>query len=375
MEPRLLDGKEPDMIKSYIKIVKLKLAEWLKALIAKETSEFIKREYSPETDAEGLYILSGSLILFKMFNQQIDVVSSSSRGSLLTDVVTECIATLEEYQRYWITLLDAEFKKFEDKAKGLVQGLPEFIMALANDCYRSTEFCENALTKLEGASDEPYTSQLKIQIDTVSDGFLKVAKRAYTILIEITLLDCKPAFIQMHCPQWYEQDVMRMIVGTLEDYCKDFQTHLTSHLFTKLVNDLIDLFAVKYLECMRNKQAKFKIGAAERMRGDQKRVQDYFSTLKNGKRVIQSLDVVDKVITFVEANPRLVFVEFYNLWKNYMDVPYLYVEELVLKREDLDKAQGKELLESIKEKMKEDPPRDYVPVVTVFAKVYMGKMK
>lgn len=311
-----------------------------------------------------------------MFNQQIDVVASSSRGSLLTDVVSECISTFGEYQKFYSDLLDAEYKKFETKPADSKPGLPEYVMALANDCYRSTEFSENAITKLEAASDEPYTAQMTVKINAVSDGFLKLAKKAYTILIDISLHDCKPAFIQMHCPQWYEQDVMRLIVGTLEDYCHDYQEHLTGHLFTKLVNDLLDKFVIAYLESMRNKQAKFKMPtAAERMRDDLKRVIDYFSTLKAPKRVVQSLDAMDKVITFVEANPRLAFVEFYNLWKNFQDIPYLYIEELVNRRDDLEKSQSKELLESAKEKIKEEPKDGVAPIPTVFSKIYMGKMK
>lgn len=376
LEPKLLDGKESELIKQYIKTVKIKLSEWLKALVEKETSEFIRREFCPDTDAEGLYILSGSIIIFKMFNQQIDVVSSSSKGSLLNDVVSECISMFEEYQKFWSDLLDEEFKKFQTKPTESEAGLPEFIIALANDCYRSTEFSENAIAKLEASSDEPYTQQMTLKINSVSDGFLKLSKKAYTLLIDIILHDCRPAFIQMHCPQWYEQDIMRLIVGTLEDYSRDYQQHLTGHLFTKLVTDLIDKFVILYLESMRNKQAKFKMpNAAERMRDDLKKCTDFFSTIKTAKRVITSFDAIEKVIIFVEANPRLAFVEFYNLWKNFQDIPYLYIEELVNRRDDLEKGESKELLESAREKIKEGTKDGIAPNATVFSKVFMGKMK
>jgi hypothetical protein len=53
----------------------------------------------------------------------------------------------------------------------------------------------------------------------------------------------------------------------------------------------------------------------------------------------------------------------------------LFIEELVWKRDDLEKAQAKELLESAKDKIKEDPKDGVAPVATVFAKVYMGKIK
>jgi exocyst complex component 3 len=146
LEPRLLDGREDELMIDYVKLVKSKLGEWLKNLNNSEIKEFVSREYPPDTDSSGLYMLSGSVIVFQMFNQQLDVVSTSSRGALLRDVVFECIDAISEFQENWIAALDSELKKFlvrpKPPAKDLEEGLPEYVMALANDCYRSTEFSE-----------------------------------------------------------------------------------------------------------------------------------------------------------------------------------------------------------------------------------------
>lgn len=80
--------------------------------------------------------------MFQMFNQQLDVVSASSRGALLRDVVFECVDAIAEFQNNWLKVLDSEFAKFEKESKDLEEGFPEYVMALANDCYRSTEFSD-----------------------------------------------------------------------------------------------------------------------------------------------------------------------------------------------------------------------------------------
>ena len=367
LEPRLLDGKQADMITQYIKIVRTKLMEWIKTLLDRETKEFLEREFAPETDADGFYVMSGSVIMFQMFNQQLDVVSTSSRGPLLVSVIRECLARVDEYLKHWGEAIESEYKKFESKGGDIAQGLPEYIIALANDCYRSTEFSETLVEKLETIADEPYKSEMEELIRSYIDGFLKLAKRAYTTLIDIAILDCKPATSQMYLQGWYDQDLMRLIIGTLEDYCADFQQFLTSHLFSKLMTDLIDRFALVYLECLKNKGGKFKMPMAkERMRADFNMAIEFFSQHKTEKRVRQSLDVIDKTQTFIEANARLALVEFYNLWKSYPDIPYTFIEDLIWKRDDLEKASAKEILASVKDKMKEETKE---PPPTIFSKM------
>lgn len=160
LEPRLLDGREEELMVDYVKLVKAKLSEWLTNLNDSESKEFLKREYPPDTDSNGyhlfldssyicsLYILSGSVIVFQMFNQQLDVVATSSRGALVKEVVFECVDAIANFQSNWVALLDSEFKKFQKESKDLAQGLPEYVMALANDCYRSDEFSNAMCTRV-----------------------------------------------------------------------------------------------------------------------------------------------------------------------------------------------------------------------------------
>ena len=74
LEPKLLDGKEESLIGEYLKIVRSKLSEWLANILKSETIEFINRRGPPDENSEGHYQLTGSVIVFQMFNQQLDVV-------------------------------------------------------------------------------------------------------------------------------------------------------------------------------------------------------------------------------------------------------------------------------------------------------------
>jgi len=356
LEPRLLDGREEDLMTAYVKLVKGKLNEWLTNLLDSETKEFLKREYPPDGDATGIYMLSGSVIVFQMFNQQLDVVSTSSRGPLLRDVVYECVTTLSHFQNNWIKVLESEFKKFEEKAKDLAEGLPEYVMALANDCYRSTEFSETMCRRLETLVDDPWRTQAIEKVKEGSDGFMRVAKRAYLMLIDFSLADSKRALVMLHCSQWYEQDLMRMVIGTYEDYCADYQSHLSDYLYSKLTSDLLDKFVLAYIETFRNKGAKYKMPyAREKMKLDLACAVEFFSKQKTPKRVKAILgDVLEKIISFIEASFETAFIDFFTLWKAYPDVPLSFIEDLLSKRDDFSKSQVKEIMESCNDKVRDD---------------------
>jgi exocyst complex component 3 len=242
LEPRLLGGREEELVNGYISLVRSKLSEWLSNILNNETVHFLSRSGPPEVDGNGQYLLAGSVIVFKMFNQQIDVAITSSRGQLLYDVVLVCIDVLEEYQNAWIKLLDMEHQKFIDKSNELSDGLPEYVMALANDAMRSTEFSENIRDRLLGLAQDSFKDPLSNKIKGLLDGFMKVAKKSYQILIEIVLADTKPAFNFLNTsPQWYDQEIMKFVIGTFEDYEEDFKKHLNEYLYNKLMVLLLGL--------------------------------------------------------------------------------------------------------------------------------------
>lgn len=156
LEPKLLDGREEEYMSSYVTLARGKLTEWLKNILHSETADFLERKVPPEMDTSGQFLLTGSVIAFQMFNQQLDVVASSSRGHLLSEIVRECCVVMNEFQSAWIKIIDLEYNKFTQKSNDLNEGLVEYLIALANDCMRSTEFSDTISTRLESMSDGQY---------------------------------------------------------------------------------------------------------------------------------------------------------------------------------------------------------------------------
>lgn len=243
-------------------------------------------------------------------------------------------------------------------------------MALANDCYRSTEFSETMITRLETVLDLPWLTTAIEKVRESSNGFLKVAKIAYGNLIEFPISDTKRALVLMYCPQWYDQELMRMIIGTFEDYLTDYQLHLSEYLFTKLTSDCLDKFAVVYIECFTNKAGKFKMPLAlDKMKCDLEMATTFFTKFKPAKKVKSVFDPIEKIIAFLEASPDLAFLDFYTLWKSYPDVSLTFIEDILLKRDDVTKVQAKEIMEACTLKVKDDVRIGEI-TPTVFSKLH-----
>jgi hypothetical protein len=156
LEPKLLDGKEDEYMASYVTLARGKLTEWLKNILSNETTDFLDRKVPPEMDTSGQYLLTGSIIAFQMFNQQLDVVATTSKGQLLSEIVKECCVVMIEFQNAWIKIIDLEFNKFIQKSNDLNEGLVEYLIALANDCMRSTEFSDTISKRLDTMSDSQF---------------------------------------------------------------------------------------------------------------------------------------------------------------------------------------------------------------------------
>jgi exocyst complex component 3 len=239
-----------------------------------------------------------------------------------------------------------------EKPEEVTGGLVEYCVALANDQVKSANFCEALLARLEPLVSEKYRVPINDRLNDAIDGYLDVAKKCMQTLIDMIFNDLKPATKNLFHPPWYD-GIMRQIVETMKDYMADYQSYLNSALLDLLTEDLIDAFIVTYLNALAN-APKLKIpAAAQRFKEDVSEVFEFFTTLSAAKDIESRFEVLELVLSMLEASKDIAFLSVWNFVK--VHGPNIaFVESLMRTRGDFDRSAANEVMESVKRKVKEE---------------------
>ncbi|CAG8551125.1 12287_t:CDS:1 [Ambispora leptoticha] len=368
LEPPLLNGEEQGLIDDYLKLIRRKLEEWMNNLMDGETKDFTERSKPPEMDGDKLYGLSGAVIMFQMVNQQIDVAAESGQAKILADVVKECSEVMIATQQQWMQLLKAEFKRQIDKKEEAPGGFVEYVIALANDQIRCANFTDDVVTRLEPLLSEKYRNQINDNLNEAANGFLAVARACTQTLLDQVFHDLKQPFGQLYTSYWYQEDPMALIIETIKDYTRDFQNNLQNYLLDKLMTDTLSRFMIAWIEALRNKGAKFKMPEClDRITNDVRTAFGFFRDHISQQDLENTFDVYERIHSLLASSRKTIFLEYYNMKKAYGDVPVSLIEDILSKRDDLEKSQFKEIIENIKTKQKEAP--EYTGEPTIFSKI------
>ncbi|CAH7678698.1 exocyst complex component Sec6-domain-containing protein [Phakopsora pachyrhizi] len=345
LEPPLLDDNTQTLVDEYLKLITKKMEEWTQNLMRGETKLFIQRAEPPEEDADQMYTMQGSSIMFQMVNAQVDFAIDSGQGGVLARVVEESAKVMIKTQNEWLDLLKEEFKKQMSKSD-IQGGLVEYTISLAND----------QLNKLEGLVSEKYREMINEKLSLAMDGYLEVAKRCVQVLIEAVFNDVKPAVKMLFGSGWYSNggnDPMVLIVETIKDYLVDYQAHLSPNLFELLVDDIIDSFLIAYLNGLK-KASKIKIpDAIDQMRSDVKLSYTFFVGYKKPVELKAHFKVLEHVVSMLSASRTMFFLDWHSFAKEYGPQVVNFTEKLLKAREDFDKTAVNEIMESVKKKKDE----------------------
>ncbi|KAI9249758.1 exocyst complex component Sec6-domain-containing protein [Phascolomyces articulosus] len=369
LEPQLLDGQEQSLVDEYLKLVRSKLVEWTSNLMSAESRDFVQRHQPPEMTSDGQYGMTGAVDMFQIINQQIDVAADANQGKLLYLVVNECHKVMKDSQSFWRKLLASETRKQLDEPEQAPEGFVEYVMAMSNDQIKCADFAEEILNRIIPQVEGKYKAQVQDKLNMAVDGYMQIAASGREALLEVTFNDVKPVFHELFTPRWYEQPLIPSVIETLKDYCQDFATHLNEFLFNKLMNDTLERFIMLYLEAMRRKGAKFHMEVCpDNIQKDIRLSFNFFAKYKSMDELEERFDVIDKVHTLLNSNRRMIFVDYYSLRQAYPDVPLAFVEDILSKRDDLDKAALKDIVEGIKAKAREYEPNANTPP-TIFSRI------
>lgn len=368
LQPPLLDGKSQDLIEDYVKLIVAKLDEWTVNLMQQETSKFQWRTKEPEQFDDGQLGMEGVVDFFQLVNQQCDLALDSNQGAVLARVVTESAKVMRRTQQEWLKVVAEEARyQVEKKPEEVPGGLVEYVIALANDQLKSADYAEALSTRLEPLVSAKYKAAISASINGAIDGYLDVAKRCTSSLVEFVFNDLRVATKALVTPQWYTDTLMAQIIETMRDYMGDYQAHLNPSIFDILIEDLLDAFLITYLSALRRAAARsLRIPTAvQRIQNDVSQAFDFFSQYKQPQDLEQNFEIMDQIVSMLSASSQMVFMDYWTFAK--VHGPQLgFVEALMRGRDDFDRVAVGEIMEMLRRKVKEedivDPPEPTIMV-------------
>ncbi|OWZ30009.1 hypothetical protein C356_06091 [Cryptococcus neoformans c45] len=356
IQPPLLDGKSQELIEDYVKLIVTKLDEWTINLMREETGQFTWRTREPEQAADGLFGMDGVVDFFQLVNQQCNLALDSNQGAVLTRVVTESAKVMRRVQDQWLKLLADEMKaQTEKKPEEVLPGLVEYVMALANDQLKSADYAEALSTRLEPLVSDKYKEVISARLNEAIDGYIDVAKRCLSCLVQFVFHDVRVATKALITPSWYTEQLMGQIMETMKDYMGDYQAHLHPSVFEILVDNLLDAFLISYLSALRRASSnslRMPI-AIQKIKSDISSAFQFFSQYKSSPALEENFEVLNMIVNMLAASPEMVFMDYWNFAK--IHGPQLQFAEALMKaRDDLDRDGVKEIMETLRRKVKEE---------------------
>ncbi|KAF8924793.1 exocyst complex component Sec6-domain-containing protein [Dissophora ornata] len=373
LEPQLLDGNEQGLIDEYLKLVRTNLIKWTNNMMATASTEFTERQTAPEKDSDKLYHMQTSNLLFEMVNQQITLAGDSQQSTVMEQVVKECIQVIKDYQNKWKALITSEMKKQMESPATAPAGLAEYIMAATNDQIKCAEFADAVLIRIENDNmikTPKNFDNVKEMLNESMDDFFDVATHGANALLDLAFNDVKEPFSKLHTSSWYDDDPMGLIIATLKDYNDDFRIHLNDYMFNKLIDWMLERLMIAQIDALRNKGARLKFPTCtDRLQQDRAVVFNFFAQYKSMSDLELDFDAIEQLHKFACSTKKSAYLNFYAMKKIYHDLPISLVEDILGRRDDLDRSGTKEIMDPIKEKFKDKDAIDTSRTPTIFSKV------
>ncbi|KAI9502180.1 exocyst complex component Sec6-domain-containing protein [Coemansia spiralis] len=369
LKPALLEGREDQLAQEYLDIAVSKIREWIKNLMTTECDTFAKRLDAPSMGEDGLYVTGGSIYLFEIINQNIELVTEAQRAKLLCDLMAECNKVFQDVSKQWRDLLEGEKTKQIETPESVAEGLVDYTMALANEQIRSVVQAETIRDETGERLTRSHQERFKSELSQTMDIFMNVAEAATQTLADIVFSDLRPITSALYTPEWYQDDLLQPVIETLKDYCQDFQDHLDKYLYKRLMQDLLSRFALSYIDAVAGKVKFHKGKTTEKLSLEMHRASKFFKEHMDAGAVSDTLNVVRILVSVVDSTPTMIFLEFFSVKKQYPDLPLALVEDILSKRDDLEKQQLKTILESLRQKSKGDTGSSLAKQRTLFSKL------
>lgn len=371
LRPHVIDERDGELVRDYRNLITRAVEQWMDRMAAADRKTFVSRaEDSLDQDADQHLHTKSLSDMWTMLREQLSVAASSQRPDVVEGVVDAMMTALKGRQAMWERLITEEYRKIESapdptQIEG-VGSLQDWLVAIANDQITiiddnpesgSVSFLTRFRAEYEPLVSPAYLVTSQVEHDNLQNGYVDLATYCMNLFASVIFAtDIRPVLSEFFTPAWYgkKPGTMAAITTTFEDYLKDFTTVLHPSLRDILVEELSDALLVRYLECAKNKNVKFRRQDpfTDRIRDDILTVFGFFTpfgpTFDLIKDKWRAVNAFENLLSADKQGGGVVDA-FARLKQQYWDVQIGWVEAVLRSRDDFDRA----MLSAVKAKAAE----------------------
>ena len=197
--------------------------------------------------------------------------------------------------------------------------------------------------------------------------FKRLNLKIIQIIVSIILKDVSVAYNSLHCPEWYQLDIMKLIIGTFQDYTTDIRKNINPISFEQYIVELEAKSLLLYWQSFKNKNAIYKMqNAPPKLKSDHDRNISFFAQFKNLQQTTSTFEDIENIIKLITSDRRTLIIELYSLIKHYPEVPLAFFEAVISKKDDL----SKEFIIDIMNECKKKENNEIKPTISSYFKSF-----
>lgn len=254
---------------------------------------------------------------------------------------------------YGSECVDSPLQAQENSSDNHPPGLEYYAIALVNSSHQWTKELLNLKESLPtDLVSSPVTESFQLSMME----FTSMEKLGLDLLNCSILSDLMPAIKNLYTPIWYHDPngvrPIDIICDTIDDFLSDYELRLEPLLFQNLCVEFFDYITIALLKRMIHKSSRFKVDIIKDLLSyDHDQLNGIFAKfIRNTENV--PLQVLDSVYPLLTSTDKTILISFYNLHREYPDVSVSFFENIISRRNDLDKSIVKTLVNSVKDHFK-----------------------
>ncbi|CAK0787040.1 hypothetical protein CVIRNUC_010256 [Coccomyxa viridis] len=320
------------LVNKYIMRMRATLHTWFVNILQGDMSG------EPKQADDGKLWTPGAVDFFRIVNEQVSVVEEVSSGEMLLQTGEAVMGIMKEFQEAQETHLQ----------KDLSDGLLCAVINNNTRCYNeSTEFADH----LDDTLAPPYKGRLDVEAQC--RGFLELSKEAVSHLVSSIFSDAAflELFHKLFCSEdWQQGTTTDSILATVGDYLEEFEHLIEAFWFKRLAVCCLEETVAHYVASLLTYTRAITDPSLKRMEADYQQLCDFFEKSCAKERVSKVCQPLDDLRDLAASDSVDTFVLSYtSLLQTAPGITPALVERLVASRQDLNKADIKEVMDQCRE--------------------------